>query len=61
MVVWQDAGRPILKNQQYVWDPPPLYSRQLSLIFVYFFAVFPLFHDIISSCAPQRRFVTCFL
>lgn len=49
MVVWQDAGRPILKNQQCVWEPSPPHSRQLSVIFVHFFPVFPLFHDIISS------------
>ncbi len=49
MVVWQDAGRPILKNQQCVWEPSPLHSQQLSAIFDRFFPVFPLFQDIISS------------
>lgn len=39
MVVWQDAGRPILKNQQHVWEPSPLHPQQLSVIFVHFFAV----------------------
>lgn len=52
MVVWQDAGGPRLKDQQCVWEPSPLHSRQLSVIFVHFFPVFALFHGIFSSCGP---------
>lgn len=44
MAVWQDAGRPILKNQQCVWEPSPLHPRQLCY-----------FCPFLSRCSRQLR------